>query len=56
MPEHFYCQGSCEGVSKTAGVCENPDCDNYKNPLTSCDCEDKVHHVAEDDDDDNDEE
>lgn len=41
--EHFYCQGSCGGVSETPGLCQAEDCQKEGEELTSCSCESETH-------------
>lgn len=40
---HYICIGSCQGVSDESGVCQNPDCSQYNQPLKECNCYDNQH-------------
>ncbi len=42
MP-HYVCSGSCQKVSDDPGVCQNPDCSSYNQPLKECNCSDNKH-------------
>ncbi|MBP7805022.1 MAG: hypothetical protein KA052_02220 [Candidatus Pacebacteria bacterium] len=43
MDTHYVCNGGCNGVSETPGVCGAETCAKAGMPLTPCTCEDHKH-------------
>ncbi|MBP6884267.1 MAG: hypothetical protein KBC17_00400 [Candidatus Pacebacteria bacterium] len=43
MNKHYVCNGGCNGVSDTEGVCGAETCAKHGQPLLECSCQDGMH-------------
>jgi len=44
---HYFCSGSCAGVSDKPGTCQAQTCEKHDHPLESCECVDGRHGKRE---------
>jgi len=44
---HYFCSGTCAGVSDKPGTCQAQDCEKHDHPLQPCECADGKHGKME---------
>jgi hypothetical protein len=45
MHQHFFCEGTCQGISSKVGVCQTSGCNKEGQTLTHCQCDKTEHKI-----------
>ena len=40
--DHYFCSGSCNGISNKPGTCQTTSCEKKGEPLTCCDADENL--------------